>query len=64
MENKWEMFYDGIITLGGVLAVWWLKCLDCGFVVSEFELQSRYYVHFRTDAFEKTMNPLILPDMG
>ena len=25
------------------------KTQDCGFVISEFELQSRYYVHFRTN---------------
>ena len=29
--------------------------LDCGIVVSEFELQSRYYVHFRTDTLEKSV---------
>ena len=31
--------------------------LDCDFVVIEFELQSRYYVHFRTNALGKGMNP-------
>ena len=36
-----------------------VKAMDCGIVVSEFVLQSRYYVHFR-----KGMNPLILPAMG
>ena len=40
--------------------------LDCGIEVSEFVLQSRYYVHFRTNTFGKDMNstPLILPAMG
>ena len=38
--------------------------MDCGIVVSEFELQSRYYVHFRTNTLGKSMNPLILPAMG
>ena len=33
-------------------------------VVSEFVLQSRYYVHFRTNTLGKDMNPLILPAMG
>ena len=33
--------------------------LDCGFEVSEFELQSRYYVHFWTNTLRKGMNPLI-----
>ena len=31
--------------------------LDCYIVVSEFELQSRYYVHFRTNTLQKGMNP-------
>ena len=38
--------------------------MDCGIVVSEFELQSRYYVYFRTNTLGKAMNPLILPAMG
>ena len=41
-----------------------VKSLDCRIVVSEFELQSRYYVHFWTNTFGKGMNPLILPSMG
>ena len=41
-----------------------VKALDCGIVVSEFELQSRYYVHFRTNTIGKGMNPIILPVMG
>ena len=35
------------------------KVLDCKIVVCEFELQSRYYVHFRTKTFEKTMSTFI-----
>ena len=38
--------------------------LDYGIIVSEFELQSRYYVHFRTNTREKGKNPFILPAMG
>ena len=41
-----------------------IKALDCGIVVSEFELQSPYYVHFRTNTLGKSMNPLILPVMA
>ena len=41
-----------------------VKVMDCGIVVSEFELQSRYYVHFRANTLGKSMNPLILPAMG
>ena len=41
-----------------------VKALDCGIVISEFERQSRYYVHFRTNTLGKGMNPLILPAMN
>ena len=40
-----------------------VKALDCGIIVNEFEPQSRYYVHFQTNTFEKGMNPLILPSL-
>ena len=40
------------------------KVLDCDIVVSEFELQPHYYVHFRTNTLEKGMNLLILTVMG
>ena len=36
-----------------------VKTLD-----SVFELQSRYYVHFQKNTFDKAMNPLILQAMG
>ena len=38
-----------------------VKAMNCGIVVREFVLQSRYYVHFRANTFGKGMNPLILP---
>ena len=41
-----------------------VKTIDCGIVVREFVLQSRYYVHFRANTFGRDMNPLILPAMG
>ena len=41
-----------------------VKAMDCRIVVSVSELQSRYYVHFRTNTLGKGMNPLILPAMG
>ena len=41
-----------------------VKALDCGIVVREFVLQSRYYVHIRANTLGKDMNPLILPAMG
>ena len=42
---------------GGVM----VKAMNCGIVVREFVLQSRYYVHFRANTLGKGMNPLILP---
>ena len=41
-----------------------VKPMNCEIVVSEFVLQSRYYVHFRANTLGKGMNPLILPAMG
>ena len=41
-----------------------VKAMNCGFVVGEFELQSRYYVHFRANTLGKGINLLILPAMG
>ena len=34
--------------------------LGCDFLVSDFQLQSRNYIHFRTNTLEKSMN-LIIP---
>ena len=41
-----------------------VKAMDCGIVVREFKLQSRYYVHFQANTLGKGMSPLILPAMG
>ena len=41
-----------------------VKAMDCGIVVSEFELQSLHYVHFRTNTLGKVKNPLSLSAMG
>ena len=41
-----------------------VKVMDCKILVSEFKLQSRYYVHFQTDTLGKGMNPLIFPAIG
>ena len=35
-----------------------VKALYCGIVVSEFELQTRYYVHVLSNIIGKGMNPL------
>ena len=34
-----------------------VKAMDYGIIVNEFELQSCYYVHFRTNTIGKGMNP-------
>ena len=41
-----------------------VKAMDCRIVVREFVLQSRNYVHFRTNTLGKGMKPLILLAMG
>ena len=41
-----------------------VKAMDYGIVVSEFVLQSRYYVHLQANTLGKGMKPLILPAMG
>ena len=38
--------------------------LDYDTVVSKFELQSGYYIHFRSNTFGKGINPLSPPAMG
>ena len=53
--------------LGGLfnaIAILVIKAMDFGIVVSEFEFQSRFYVHFGTNTLGKGMNPLIIPAMG
>ena len=35
-----------------------VKAMDCRIIVSEFVLQSRYYVHFQTNTLGKGMTPL------
>ena len=41
-----------------------VNVLDCNILVSEFELQLRYYVHFRTNTLGKDVNSLILQAMS
>ena len=36
------------------------KVLDCDAAVSEFELQSRYYIHFKTNTLGKGTNAHVL----
>ena len=51
------------VSLGGGPRDVMVKEMDRGTVVSEFVLQSRYYVHFRANTLGKGRNPLILPTM-
>ena len=41
-----------------------VKVMDCRIVVSEFEPQFCYCIHFWTNTLGKGMNSLILPAMG
>ena len=41
-----------------------VKAMDCGIVVSEVVIHSRYYFHFRANSVGKGMNPLIFQAMG
>ena len=41
-----------------------VKAMDYWIVVSEFVLQSPYYVHFRANTLGKGMNPLYPPSYG
>ena len=43
----------------GILRGVMIDVFDCDIVVSEFELQSCYHVHFRTNTLGRVMNPLI-----
>ena len=45
-------------SLGGCLRGLMVKAIDYGIVVSEFELQSRYYVQFLTNTLGKVWTPL------
>ena len=52
-EREWESFHRVVADV-----------LYCNVRVSEFELQSRYYIHFRTINFGKDLKPLIAGAIG
>ena len=64
MPNALYTYIEYMICKGGCPRGVMVKAMDCGIVVREFVLQSRYYVHFRANTLGKGMNPLILPAMG
>ena len=49
-----------VVSPCGVMA----KVIDRGLEVSEFELQSGYYIRVRTNTIEKGLDRLIPPAMG
>ena len=59
-----EIYQDDSFFLGGCPCGVMVNAMDCWNVISKFDLQLRYYVHFRTNTLGKGMNPLILPAMG
>ena len=63
-DNIYQVNSSTIAALVGCPRGAMVKAMDCGIVVSEFVLQSCYYVHFRANTLGKGMNPLILPAMG
>ena len=63
--NTWNIIaVHKMITGGPCPRSVMVKAMDCGIVISEFELQSHYYVHFRTNTLGKGMNPIIFPALG
>ena len=68
-KSAYVLVYDQGLSLvliieGGCPRGVMVKAMDCGIVVREFELQSRYYVHFRPNILGKGMKPLILLAIG
>ena len=63
VENTYLFVKDNRNTWGCPCSAM-VKVLDGGRVLSEFELQSRYYVHFRTNTHGKGKNHLIFPAKG
>ena len=56
-----QLFFAG----GGVVSPGVMdNVLDCSLEVNEFELQLRYYFHFRTNTLRKDMNLLTLLSRG
>ena len=53
IQDSWREGSSGVM----------VKAMDCGTVVHEFVVQSRYYVHFRANTHGKGISPIILPAM-
>ena len=63
-DNHYTMNASSKLLTGGCPRGVMVKAIDCGIVVSEFVLQSHYYIHFWANTLGKGMNPLILPAMA
>ena len=61
MDSSLENFWWGMVRGKGPRGVL-VKATDCGIVVSEFVLKSRYY--FRANTLGKGMNPPYPPSYG
>ena len=55
---------EHVCVLSGSLYGIVVDILECNMVVSEFELQPRYYVYFQTNTLGKGMNLLIQSVLG
>ena len=58
LSLTFSIYLSIYLYLGGYPRGVMVKAMDCGIVVSEFVLQSRYYIHFRANTLGKGMNPL------
>ena len=58
------MITDLLIGMEGSSCGLLVKAMDCEIVVNEFELQSHYNVHFRTNTLWKDINLLTLTAIG
>ena len=64
LHNLTNRFEEYFVFPGGFPRGIMVKAMECGIVVSEFEVTSRYYSNFWTNTIGKGMNPLILPAMA
>ena len=64
LNNILSIYYSILKAIVGCPRGVMVKAMDSRIVVSEFVLQSLYFVHFRANTLGKGMNPLILQAMG
>ena len=60
VTEKYPLKYVFVHQFCGVM----VKVMVCEIVVSEFEFQSRYYVHFQTNTLRKDMNLIFISAIG